>query len=120
MSASTIIPESALVSEDWQSAEDGHKPASLVVQPRHGVHIFPWMRFVYAEGDNNLVRIAFASHMVTITGHGLAALLAAIAGQRVIRVIEPSENEARFGVRGPNAGRYTGPSISAITVEQFK
>jgi len=120
MSALTIIPESQLVSEDWQLAEDGHKPASLVVQLRRGPHIFPWMRFVYAEGDNNVARFAFASHIVTINGHGLAALLAAVADQRVLRLIEPTEHEAQFGVRGPRAGKYTGPSISAIAVERFK
>jgi hypothetical protein len=110
-----------LVSEDWQLAEEGGaKPPSLVVQLRRGLHILPWFRFVYAEGDNGLVKLAFASHLVTVTGHGLAALLAALATQRVVRLIQPSENEAKFGVRGPGAGRYTGPAITDITVEQFK
>jgi hypothetical protein len=120
MSASTIIPESALVSEDWQLAEDGHKPASLVVQLRRGMQILPWFRFVYAEGDNTQVKIAFQSHMVNINGNGLAALLAAIASQRVVRIIQPSENEAKFGVRGPAASKYSGPAIDVISVDQFK
>jgi hypothetical protein len=81
--------------------------------------IFPWFRFVYAEGDNTTVQIVFASHAVYITGHALAALLAALAGQRVIRVIEPSENEATFGVRGSGAGKYHGPAIHTITVKKF-
>jgi hypothetical protein len=120
MSASTIIPESALVSEDWQLAEDGSKPASLIVQLRRRLHILPWFRFVYADGDNSLVKLAFASHGVTVTGHGLAALLAAVAGQRVLRLIQPTENEAKFGVRGPAASKYSGPSIDDISVEQFQ
>jgi hypothetical protein len=119
MSASTIVPESALVSEDWQVAEDGQKPASLVVQLRRSVHILPWFRFVFAEGDNTQVKIAFQSHMVTISGNGLAALLAAL-GQRVLRLIEPSENEASFGVRGSAASKYSGPAIHNISVEQFQ
>ena len=79
MSTATI-PGSELASEDWQLAdEDGSKPASLVVQLRRRAHVLPYFRFVYAEGDNSQVKIAFASHMVTVTGHGLAALLAALA-----------------------------------------
>jgi hypothetical protein len=120
VSASTIVPESALVSEDWQLAEDGHKPASLLIQLRRRAHILPWFRFVYAEGDNTRVKIAFQTHLVTITGNGLAALLAALASQRVLRLIEPSENEATFGVRGPVASKYSGPAIHAISVEEIE
>lgn len=120
MSASSPIPELALVSEDWQVAEEGHKPASLLVQLRRQAYVLPWFRFVSAEGDNSQVKIAFASHQVTVTGHNLAALVAALAGQRVIRLVQPSENEAKFGVRGPGAGKYNGPSITDISVEQLR
>jgi hypothetical protein len=50
----------------------------------------------------------------------LAALLAALGGQRVLRLIEPSENEASFGVRGSAASKYSGPAIHNISVEQFQ
>jgi hypothetical protein len=112
---------SELASEDWQLAdEDGSKPASLVVQLRRRAHILPYFRFVYAEGDNSQVNIAFASHLVTVTGHGLAALLAALAIHRVARIVQPTENEAKFGVRGLGAAKYNGPGITDITVEAFK
>jgi hypothetical protein len=119
MSVSNGTTDSALASEDWQLAPDEHRPLSLLFQLRRGVHGFPWIRLVHFEGDNNVVTMDFASHTVTVTGQGLAALLAAIAGQRVIRVIEPGENEASFGVRGPGAGRYQGPAIHSITVKKF-
>ncbi len=120
MSASTMIPDSALASEDWQIAEgDGHKPASLVIQLRQRAFVFPWFRFVYAEGDNTCIEVVFATHAIQITGSGLAALLAALAGQRVIRVIEPSENDAKFSVRGAT-GRYQGPAIHSVTVTEFE
>jgi len=49
----SAIPESATNSPDWQVAAEGdHKPASLLVQLRRRAFIFPWFRFVYAEGDN--------------------------------------------------------------------
>jgi hypothetical protein len=120
MSASTIAPASAIESPDWQFAEeDAPKPASLIVQLRRSAFVFPWFRFVYAEGDNTKVDVVFATHSIRITGHGLAALLAALAGQRVIRVIEPSENEAQFSVRGVNGSKYQGPAIHRITVTKF-
>ena len=119
MSLSNGIPDTALVSEDWQLAPDEHRPISVLFQLRRGVHGFPWIRLVHFEGDNTDVTMDFASHTVTITGQGLAALLAAIAGQRVIRVIEPSENQATFGVRGPGVATYIGPAVHSITVKKF-
>ena len=116
MSASTTLSE--LVSEDWQLAEEGHKPTCLLVQLHRCSHVFPWFRFVHAQGDDSTVKLVFASHIVTVTGHGLATLLAAIACQRVVRVVQPTKKEARFAVRGTNAGQYSGPSITDISVEQ--
>ena len=125
MSTATI-PNLETASEDWQLADEGRNPVSLIVQLRRHIHVLPYFRLVYAEGDCSQVQIAFASHpaarltMVTVTGHGLAALLAAVAGHRVVRLIHPTESEARFGVRGTAANRYDGPGITAITVEQFE
>jgi hypothetical protein len=99
-------------------AEEGSKPTSLVVQLRREVFALPWFRFFYAQGDNSSVQIVFASHTVTVTGHGLAALLSSIATERLSRLVQPSDNEARFAVRGPGAAQYAGPSITAINVEK--
>ncbi len=113
----STVTTSAWASEDWQLETNADlKPTHLVIQLRRRAHVFPWMRFVYAEGDDGLVKLAFATHMVTVTGHGLAALLAALAAQQVARIMQPTENEAKFGVRGPHAGSYTGPSVTEITV----
>jgi hypothetical protein len=120
MSTNNSGPE--LASEDWQLAsEDGaKKPAALVVQLRRRAYVLPYFRFIYAEGDNSLVRIAFTSHVVTITGYGLAALIPALAMNLVVRIVQPTENEARFGVRGPGVAKHSGASITDITVEEFK
>jgi hypothetical protein len=110
-----------LASEDWQLADDGHaRPVSLVVQLRSRAWVLPYFRWVCASGDNDQVKITFASHVVTVTGNGLSVLLSAVAGQRVMQLVQPTENELKFGVRGINADQVTGPSITAITVEQFK
>ena len=114
------VPESALPCADWQVAKaDEQKPESLLVIRAAAVFVFPWFRFVYAEGDNTRAEVVFSTHAIQVTGQGLAALLAAVAGQRVIRVIEPSENEARFGVRGPGARKHHGPAVHSITVTKF-
>ena len=115
-----VLTESAIESPDWQLATKENTPVSLVVQQRAGVHIFPWMRFVYAEGNNSIVKLAFASHVVTIEGQGLAALLVAVAAHGVFRVIEPTDREVQFGVRGNGPNRYSGPSIQSISVDLLK
>jgi hypothetical protein len=116
-----LIPEADLVSEDWQLAEkDTPRPIALVVQLRRQAYVLPYMRFVCADGDNSNVRIVFASHQVIVTGHNLAALLAALAAQIVVRIIQPTDNEATFGVRGADFAKPTGPTITDITVEEFR
>jgi len=109
-----------LASEDWQLADgDEKRPAALVVQLRRRAYVLPYFRFVYADGDNVQVKIAFSSHLVTVSGSGLAALLAALASNLVVRIMQPTENEARFGVRGHGSAVHSGPSITDITVEEF-
>ena len=109
----------ALASEDWELTDDSvPKPGCLIVQQRRHAHVFPWFRFIHAEGDNSEVSILFSTHSVTVTGHGLAALVVAVSTQRLIRLIQPTENEAKFGVRG--ATRHEGPSITEITIEELK
>jgi hypothetical protein len=113
----STVTTSAWASEDWQLETNADlKPTHLVIQLRRRAHVFPWMRFVYAEGDDGLVKIAFATHMVSVSGQGLSALLAALAAHQVVRIMQPTENEAKFGVRGQHAGSYTGPAVTEITI----
>ena len=112
-----ILTQSVSVSEDWQIDESDTKPPSLAVQLRKSAYVFPWFRFVYAQGDDSAIMLAFASHRVAVRGHGLTALLAAASALRVVRIMQPMENEYKFNVRGPGAQPYTGPGISSITVE---
>jgi len=119
--STTTVPVSELASEDWQLAEeDTKRPTALVVQLRRRAHILPYFRLLHAEGDGNQVRIAFASHLVKVTGHDLAALLAALSTQSVVRLVQPTETEAKFGIRGLNATKITGPAITGITVVRIE
>jgi hypothetical protein len=108
-----------MVSSDWEiAAVDTPRPASLVIQLRREVFVLPWFRFGYAQGNNTHVVIVTGSHHVQIEGWGFASLLAGLAGHRVVRIIEPTENETKFGVRGENAAKYVGPGITKIGVSE--
>ena len=64
--------------------------------------ILSWHQFVYAEGDSEELRIAFASHDVVVRGAGLDALLPAIASHRVVSLRESLRSERFSG----QAGRF--------------
>jgi hypothetical protein len=64
--------------------------------------VLSWHQFVYAEGNNEELRIAFASHDVLIKGAGLDPLLPAIASHRVVSLRESLRSERFSG----QAGRF--------------
>jgi len=75
-------------------------PATLEILLQRQTVILSWNQFVYAEGDSEQLRIAFASHDVVIKGAGLDPLLPAIAAHRVVSLREsvlPSVFPARSG-----------------------
>ena len=108
-----VLTESVIESPDWQLATKENTPVSLVVQQRAGgVHIFPWMRFVWAEGDNNTVKLAFASHVVTIKGQGLAALLVAVAAHAGIAITFGLIVMSMIYSLGNISGAHLNPAVS--------
>jgi hypothetical protein len=85
----------------WVISTADQPPALEIVLLRQTV-IISWNQFVYAEGGDDEVRIAFASHDVVLKGAGLDPLLRAIASNRVA-LIRESDRSERFP--GP-AGRF--------------
>jgi hypothetical protein len=85
----------------WTINVDSMAPTLEVVLPKQTV-ILSWHQFVYAEGSDDEVRIAFASHDVIVRGAGLSSLLHAIPGHRVASIREVarwerfSTSEIRF------------------------
>jgi len=59
--------------------------------------ILSWNQFVYAEGGDDELRIAFASHDVVVKGGGLQILLPAIAAHRVVSIRESLRSERFSG-----------------------
>jgi hypothetical protein len=71
----------------WTISADSMAPTLEVVLAKQTL-ILSWNQFVYAEGSDDEVRIAFASHDVIVRGAGLSSLLHAIPGHRVASIRE--------------------------------
>jgi hypothetical protein len=113
----STMPESALVSEDWELAEDGHKATCVLVQLRRSIHVMPWFRFAYAEGNSSKIHVDFGGHSFTVIGDGLYSLLEAVAQHRVIRLIQPMQMEVKMNLRGEAGVSQAGrPVIKQILV----
>jgi hypothetical protein len=87
------------------SAGDSSATLEIVLQKQ--TVVLSWHQFVYAEGDSEQVRMAFASHDVVISGSGLDPLLSAIAAHRVVSLRESNRSE-RFSAQ---AGRFIGEIV---------
>ncbi len=90
----------------------GDPVATLEIVLQKQTVVLSWHQFVYAEGDSEQVRMAFASHDVVISGSGLDPLLSAIAAHRVVSIRESARSE-RFSTE---AARF----ISAIVVRRVE
>jgi hypothetical protein len=76
----------------WVISPAGQPPALEIALLRETL-ILSWNQFVYAEGDDDEVLIAFASHDVVVKGAGLDPLLGAIAAHRVALIRESVRSE---------------------------
>jgi hypothetical protein len=86
----------------WVISTSQQPPALEIVLLKQAV-ILSWNQFVYAEGGNDELRIAFASHDVIVKGTGLDPLLAAIASHQVASIRESVRSE-----------RFPGPAARFI------
>ena len=113
------MPESALLSEDWELTDEGRTATCLLVQLRRSVHVLPWFRFVYAEGNSSKIHVDFGDHSLTVIGDGLYSLLEAVAHHRVLRLIQPTQTQVKMNLRGEEGISQTGrPVIKEILVDE--
>src|SRR5580692_585618 len=73
-------------------------PPALEISLLRETVILSWNQFVYAEGSDDEVRIAFASHDVIVRGAGLLPLLHAIPGHQLVSIREPARAERFSGL----------------------
>src|ERR1700730_14753624 len=77
----------------WIVSPDDRPPALEVVLLKQTV-VLSWNQFVYAEGGDDELLIAFASHDVAVRGAGLSSLLHAITANQVTSIREPARSES--------------------------
>jgi hypothetical protein len=90
----------------------GDPAATLEIVLQKQTVVLSWQQFVYAEGDSEQVRLAFASHDVVISGAGLDPLLDAIAARRVVSL--------RESVRAERFSAQAGWFVSEIVVRRIE
>ena len=82
----------------WKTTQD--RPISLEVILLKQTYVLPWNQFLYAEGCNDEVRVAFAlTHDVLVKGSSLHSLLSDLAVQRIAQLHEPARAD-RFEEAG--------------------
>ena len=70
-----------------------HQTPTLEIVLLRQTVVLSWNQFVYAEGCDDEVRIAFASHDVVLKGAGLGPLLPAIAAHQVALIRQTTRSE---------------------------
>jgi len=105
-------------SEDWQLVAEGHRAASLIVERPRKLLVLPWCMFASASGESSRVKVRFAPNTtVIITGKRLDTLLQAVAEYRLLRITQPTGNEAKFDYRSGSGVQTGRPTISTIEIE---
>jgi hypothetical protein len=96
--------------EGWKvTAHEG--PPCLVVILLKRTYVMPWSQFLYAEGGDDEVRLAFTTHDVLVNGSQLGSLMADLSGQRVSLLREPARSE-KF--RHDGGTQITGVSVQKV------
>src|SRR5438552_8317492 len=95
----------------WKTHQE--RPATLQVVLLKRTYVLPWSQFLYAEGDNDEVRITYAIHEVTVRGAGLQSLLADLATQRIAELHEPSRSDRFENDKTPSIRE-----ISVLKIEE--
>lgn len=93
----------------WERGQPDERATSLLLELKQRLIVLPWSLFLFAEGTDAEVRATFHTHVVTVEGSGLRALLLAFASQSVAQLTEP-DRTAKFSSPGP------GPQITALSV----
>ena len=77
---------------NWTISEGNEpRPVALHVILHKREYVFPWARYIYANGANDHVLIAFPTHEVVMAGYGLDHLLTDLAAHRVKCLREPRQ-----------------------------
>ena len=96
--------------KSWKTRQE--RPAALEVILLKRTYVLPWIQFLYAEGGDDEVHIAFVTHDVVVKGAGLLSLLSDVAAQRIAQLHEPGRSD-QFENEGS-------PCVREITVMKIE
>lgn len=77
--------------KSWKTRQE--RPAALEIILLKRTYVLPWIQFLYADGDDDEVHIAFATHDVLVSGGRLQSLLSDVAAQRIAQLHEPTRGD---------------------------
>ena len=92
------------------SGDIGSSNLEIVLLKR--TFVLPWSQFLFAEGENDKIRLAFSTHDVIVTGSRLESILRDLSVQKLSQLQESARPE-RFS-------SVTGPQITSISVQRVE
>jgi len=95
----------------WEAVAP-EQPAGMEVVLLKRTFVLPWNQFLYAEGGDDEIRVAFTTHDVLMKGSGLSSLLVELAAQRLARVEQPGRTD-RLASKGGRLIR----EVSVVRIE---
>ena len=90
----------------------GDRPAGLEIVLLKRTLVLPWSQFLYAEGNDDEVRLCFSTHDVIVGGNHLRSLLAPLSAQRVTLLRELA--------RADKYRSNSTPAINSISAEKVE
>ena len=93
-------------------AATDERPSALEVILLKRTYVLPWTQFLYAEGGEDEVRLAFATHDVVVNGSHLDLLMSDLSGQRLRLLREPA--------RAEKFRHESGPLITSVSVRKIE
>jgi len=76
----------------WKATTE-ERPAGLEILLLKRSYVLPWSQFLFSEGSDDEIRLAFTTHDVLMKGSGLGRLLVDFAAQRIVRLRQPTRGD---------------------------
>jgi len=95
----------------WKTTTQ-ERPVGLQIILLKRTYVLPWSQFLYAEGGDDEIRLAFTTHDVLVKGSSLNSLLMDLAAQRIARLLQPA--------RADRFADGTGPFIRDLSVVKIE
>ena len=82
----------ACLDSPWILSTGDRPPAFEIVLLKETL-VLSWNQFLFAEGGDDEVRIAFATHDIVVKGVGLTSLLQSITVNQVASIRQPARSD---------------------------